>query len=497
MPLLLLALLLAAGWGALAPSPAHATVESELSFHRGVVAYAEGRLEEAASEFERVLVDEPDDAATLQYLGLVASELGDWERAIASYRRALALTPDDTGLRVELGSALLEAGRNDEALEVLEAAIAADPASARGQLMAGIASYRLRRYPEAAERLEEAVRLDPDLSLHARYYTGLVYAYLGNVSAASDAFAAVQDQSPLHPLGQSASELGREMAPYGAGRPWELALSVGTEYDTNPLVVGNLIPREDDVRGVASLRSSFRAIGTERFRLSAGYDLYASLHADLDAVDVQTHLGWVGGSVNLGPTRTSLRYDYSFTFLDLTKKFQGLHRVTPSFLWSQSRWTASELTYQFLDVEYFRANFDPSLDQDGTRHVASAGQYLFPGNWIEFVRVGVSYDHNESEGGEFRYDGYEVNLRASLRLPFEVKLTGEYGYSRREFDERSFFDPSRTRDDDVHRVSIQLARPITEALELTLYGFYRNNGSNVAVYDYDRAIFGTYLSYRF
>lgn len=491
------AVLLVAAAGIGPAAPARASVESELSFHRGVIAYAEGRLDEAVAEFERVLVDEPDDAATHQYLGLIAVEQADFERAIASYRRAVELTPDDPELRLELGSALLEAGRNDEASELLDPLVAADPSLARGQLLAGIASYRLRRYAESAERLEEATRLDPGLSREARYYTGLVYAYLGNVPAASDAFAAVQDQSPLHPLGQSAAELGREMEPYRGGRPWELALTLGTEYDSNPLVVGSLVPREDDVRGVASLRTSFRAIGTERYELSAGYDAYVSLHAEEDAVDVQTHLGWLAGSALVGPVRASLRYDYSYTFLDLTNKFQSVHRVTPRLLWSQSRYTATELGYQFLDFEYYRPNFDPVLDQDGNRHVASAGQFLFPGNWIEFVRVGVAYDHNESRGAEFRYDGYEVNLRAGLRLPFQFRVTADYGYTRREYDEKSFFDPSRKRDDDVHRVSIQVARPLTEALELTLYGFYRNNGSNVAVYDYDRAIVGTYLSYRF
>jgi hypothetical protein len=248
---------------------------------------------------------------------------------------------------------------------------------------------------------------------------------------------------------------------------------------------------------VASLRSSFRAIGTERYQLSAGYDAYVSLHADLGLVDIQTHLGWVGGSVNLGPTRASLRYDYSFTFLDLTKKFQAAQRVTPTFLWSQSRWTATEVTYQFLDVEYFRDNFDPTLDQDGTRHLVSAGQFLFPGGWFDFVRLGLAWDHSETEGEEFRYDGYEVALRTAFRLPFEVRASAEYAYTRREYDEPSFFDPSRIRDDDVHRMSIQLARPITEALEVTLYGLYRNNGSNVSVYDYDRVIGGAYLSYRF
>jgi hypothetical protein len=34
---------------------AQASVESELAFHRGVVAYGEGRLDPARQEFERVL----------------------------------------------------------------------------------------------------------------------------------------------------------------------------------------------------------------------------------------------------------------------------------------------------------------------------------------------------------------------------------------------------------------------------------------------------------
>ena len=133
----------------LAASPPVASVESELAFHRGVVAFGRGQLEEAREQFQIVLAEDPADAAAIHYLGLIADAEGKQDEAIELFRRALALTPEDADLRFDLGTTLLEAGRNQEALEVFEEVLEREPDRARAHLFAGIAEYRLRDYAAA------------------------------------------------------------------------------------------------------------------------------------------------------------------------------------------------------------------------------------------------------------------------------------------------------------------------------------------------------------
>ena len=69
-------------WVSVAAAPARASVQSELAFHRGVVAYGDGRMAEARGAFEQVLAEDPEDTSALHYLGLIAQAEGDFDAAI-------------------------------------------------------------------------------------------------------------------------------------------------------------------------------------------------------------------------------------------------------------------------------------------------------------------------------------------------------------------------------------------------------------------------------
>jgi tetratricopeptide (TPR) repeat protein len=332
----------------LAASPVVGSVESELAFHRGVVAFGEGALDVAREQFQIVLAGDPEDVAAIHYLGLIADAEGKPDEAIALFQRALAITPDDTDLRFDLGSALLNAGRNQEAMEAFEEVLAREPDHARAHLFAGIAQYRLREYSAAIPHLEKAAELDPDLNREASYYSGLTLAYQGDFSAAAGALGVVERQSPAHPLGRSASELRDQLRPGAPERRWALEITSGIEFDTNPTLVGSGLPVTDDedFRALLRVRAAYRIYDSEHFRFRAGYDGYVSVHEDYGEVDLFTNVGWATGSVRLEPVHFNLRYDFAYTKLDLNQKYQRVHRVTPSITVAEARRGLTELFYQ-------------------------------------------------------------------------------------------------------------------------------------------------------
>jgi tetratricopeptide (TPR) repeat protein len=488
----------------LASSPAIASVESELAFHRGVVAFGAGQLEEARSEFERALAEDPEDAAAIHYLGLIADAEGKPDEAIELFERALALTPEDTDLRFDLGAALLEAGRNQEALESFEEVLKREPDRARAHLFAGIARYRLQDYAAAMPHLEKAVELDPELSREASYYQGLTLAYQGDFSAAAGALGVVERQSPAHPLGRSASELRGQMEPEAPTRPWKIAITSGIEYDSNPTLIGSTdlpVSDEGDFRALLRLSGSYRLYDSEHFRFVAGYDGYASVHEDQGQVDLFTNVGWASGSVLLEPVRFKLRYDFAYTKLDLNQKYQRAHRLTPSFTVAEGSWGLSEVFYRYLDVDYFFDNSIADLDRDGRQHTVGVNQFVFPGGPVQYVRVGALYDSYDPEGDEFRFGGYEISAGIGVELPWKILLNASYRFVRREFRHDSLFaggdDTGTKRRDRINQVELGLSRPITEHLEVSLLAWVADHDSNVEYFDYDRVIGGSYLTYRF
>ena len=108
-------MLAAVSLAALVAPAAVASVQSELAFHRGVVAYGEDRLDEAKQRFEQVLAVDAEDTAALNYLGLIAQRQKDPNAAIGYFDRVLAIDPDDAETQLDRGIALMDAGRLDEA----------------------------------------------------------------------------------------------------------------------------------------------------------------------------------------------------------------------------------------------------------------------------------------------------------------------------------------------------------------------------------------------
>jgi tetratricopeptide (TPR) repeat protein len=232
------------------PQQAGASVQSEIAFHQGVVAYGKGEMDAAQAAFEAVLAEDAEDTAAIHYLGLIAAERGDFEAAIARYRSALELDPDDVDFRFDLGAALLESGHTAEARGEFDRVLAAEPDRARAQLFAGISAYRAGAFRDSLPYLNRAVELDDSLRPQALYYTGLSQAHLQDFPAAAGAFAQVE-QSPLSPLSDSARNLARQVAPAEeSARRWSLAVTAGLEYDSNPTIAGRTLQSRKDGRGV-------------------------------------------------------------------------------------------------------------------------------------------------------------------------------------------------------------------------------------------------------
>jgi tetratricopeptide (TPR) repeat protein len=495
----------------LAGPPALASVESELAFHRGVVAFGEGRLEEARKQFGTVLEEDPEDTSALHYLGLIAQKEEDHGAAIDLYDRALAIDPEDTDVQMDRGIALLDAGRLAQARAAFEQVIQAEPDRAKAHLFAGIAIYRQGAYTEAAPYFDRAAQLDPSLADEARYYAGLSQALAGNLDAAATAFADVEQEAPLSPLGESAQNLREQLAPAAAEeRRWQAALTGGMEWDDNPLVAGTgtagvpVDTGNPDWRGVVRPRGSFRFLSGDNYSVTGGVDGYLAFQIKETQVDLQIYNPWLAGGYSIGPTRLGLRVDYAYTMNDLTDPFRHLVRTTPTVLYRPADWALTQGFYQYNWKDFLVGQVEGTvLDRDGWQHVFGFNQFFFLPEPYTYVRVGAYGDFNHAKGGEYSYDGMEANFGAGYDFPYDISLVWLYRFLYRDYRQKSLFsgpptDPFQTRRlDHRHVLTAELAKGITEHWTVSVGGAFTWNLSNVDFYDYSRHIVGSYLTYRF
>jgi Tfp pilus assembly protein PilF len=488
--------------------PAAASVESELAFHRGIVAFGEERLDAAWDEFQKVLAEDPEDTAALHYLALIAQKRKDPTAAIALYDRALALDPQDASLHMDRGIALLDAGQLPEARASLARALELDPAQPRAELFAGIAAHRAGAYAEAKPHFDRAAELDPTLRDEARYYTGLGEALSGNLQAASTAFADAQEAGPLSPLGQSAQNLRRKLAP-AEERRWQASMTAGMEWDDNPTIIGTLLgiqgfadeDADSDFRGVLRPSGSYRFYDGDRVSAIGGYDGYLSFHIEEKEVDLQIHNPWAAVSYGVGRLRLGLRGDYAYTMADLTDSFRHLGRATPTASWRLADWALIQGFYQFTGNDFLVDETEGTFaDRDGFQHVFGLNQFFFLPEPYTFVRIGAYGDFNETDGTEFQYDGMEANFGAGYDFIWDVSFTWLYRFAYRDYDDPSNFAvPSlaQTREDFRHVFTVELEKGLGEHWAVSVGGAFTWNISNVNFYDYSRNIVGSYVTYSF
>ncbi len=92
----------------------------------------EGRLDEAADAYRRVLRYQPNEWIVLAYLGACERFRGRWDDAERALRRALVVRPEEHGTLNELGLVMAASGRRLDAIAFLERSTRSAPGYLQG-----------------------------------------------------------------------------------------------------------------------------------------------------------------------------------------------------------------------------------------------------------------------------------------------------------------------------------------------------------------------------
>lgn len=499
--------------------PAAASVDSELAYHRGVVAYGNEDLDAAKAHFNAVLAEEPLDASALQFLGMIASKQGDPEDAIALFRRAVQISPADADIRFILGVALLHNDRAGEAGQEFARVLAVEPDNAQAEFYAGVADYRRQNYQETVRHMQAALSIDPSMRLQARYYIGLAEVFMGNLDASTAAFADAASLSPSDPLSISADTLGKAIQP--ESRWWGLDVTAGVEFDTNPTAIGNTrirgedgladsIKRDSDVLGAFSIDTYYDLVDWEETTFRVGYSGFLSVHDDTREVNQFTHMGWADLGFIQGPLRLGVRVDITTTDLDLEEEYREMRRVSPSITYTNDDWGVTQVLYQYHDFDYRFAVVDDSLDPDGELHVVGISQFFYVSAPLTYIQVGIAYENADTQGTEFDFDGVDVSLGAGIELPYDLRAGARVSYTHRQGRHKSTLGEfgiigSDTdapldlpkRKDNIANLKVDLTVPVAQYLEFAIRGSFTFTDSNIAVYDFNRHVVGSYFTFTF
>lgn len=128
----------------------------------GIALGKEGRLEEAAREFETTLNLNPNQAKAHNGLGMIYNDQGRLDDAIKEYQTALTINPKDANVHMNLGFVYQRKHLLDDAAREYRAALLLNPNDASAHNNLGAILGLQGRLNEAIREFKTALEIDPD-----------------------------------------------------------------------------------------------------------------------------------------------------------------------------------------------------------------------------------------------------------------------------------------------------------------------------------------------
>src|SRR6267154_1277001 len=165
---LMISLLLAAAWPALATPEAKSITEQQSSpspaanermapqtwFAKGQAALQAGELDAAEAAFYRVLAADPRAGSAYANLGVIAMRRKDWDHATMLLQKAKKLEPGMTGIRLNIGLVEYLRGNYAAAIAPLASVLRDQPDSQQARYLLGLCQVFTKKFAEAVKVLE-------------------------------------------------------------------------------------------------------------------------------------------------------------------------------------------------------------------------------------------------------------------------------------------------------------------------------------------------------
>ena len=179
-----------------------AGAHAELEYRKGIAAFKQGHVNEAAGIFRAVLQEDPRHLGARQALLGMLAEAKHWDEAQGLLKDALAIMPTHYVWAMALARIQVERGNTAAALETLQLHSPYAEKRAEYQGFAGALLQRLQRPREAAQRFLAAAQLKPS---EARWWLGLGLALEadGRPAEAREAYQRAQAADGLTPETQA------------------------------------------------------------------------------------------------------------------------------------------------------------------------------------------------------------------------------------------------------------------------------------------------------
>jgi len=276
--------------------------------------------------------------------------------------------------------------------------------------------------------------------------------------------------------------------------PISFEFSAGAEYDSNISVdTIDTNTGADDFAAVLDAEIEFETELSEETEFKLGYSFSQSLHDEFTNFDIQSHFASADVSHDFGSFDLGAAYRFSYSSLG-GDGFLTLQQVSPYLSSFITKKVFVRGAYTYTDK-----NFKNRIDRDAEVHSGGADLYYFADGVRTFFVVGYKYESEDAFDPQFDFDANHFKVRFSRRIAMgtrDAKFKLGWRYEMRDYSSITT-SIGVVRDDDRHRVQVELEMPITDRIYGLVEYEYSDYSSNLPSADYNQHLAGARLGVRF
>lgn len=468
----------------------------------------ESDLERAERQIREYIEKNPDDLEARVRLALVMNRQGRTNEAI-EYLDGIRQTQGGARVSMGLGQIYLDQDETCHALDFLREAQCQDPSLPDLNYWLGSAELKAGWPLQSFWTLSDFNNSNDEFGWAQQLVRGSALAGLGLQCEASADYMSVYQSAGENALGLRALELQQQLDNSLCERErFRGSFKVGFRYDDNPGIVPTTNTFGTPTARTRSAGNSYvGAFSYDLFRdynqdVVFGYNSLMTSNYEAHESDIYDNAVWLAGTqrglIGWYPYSATLRFDYDHLGIG-NDSFLGRYGVTPSFTLQDSDFDSTTALFRYTGLDFLGQGA-----VDGTVFDADSDNYSF-GLFRQHqndcrdmtVFYGYLYDRNISDGGNFDYDGHQLQTGLVWQLPWhdmQLNATGQVYF-------RDYDNPDATfgvrRDDTEYVAQLSLLYPLQDQLYLTLSYFYDRNDSNLPSGDYERNLVEFGIQYNF
>ena len=507
-----------------AQTQAETGIEAAVYVDRAIIAYQDKKFDEAFKELQHAIELDPQSTDALYYQGLVYVALNRADDAQAVWDKARGLNPADLDVAFQLGVLYFNRQEYEKTEPLLLQVYGPEPTRPNIGYYLGFIEYRKKNYREALTLFKGNVPSDGDFAQLTSFYASLALSALGFPAQARAEIEESLRLQPVSPLTVPAQRFGEILQKaQDRERFFRGELRLGVYYDTNVPVTPNANidltattsrqsqPRNKSEGQLASLNLAYTWLKTPDWEGNISHRFFQTYNDHLTNFNTQSNTPTLG-ITNRGSTRTPFGDFPYITGLQGTYDFitLGNHRFTrrwivnPFFTLVGNSWNLTTLQFRWQNKNFYHDHrFAKAEVRDANNYMVGPLHFFTFEDGAHYIKLGYQFDSEDAQGKNWSYRGQRLLMGFQYSLPWwEVKLRYDLDAHWRFHRTQNTQLPTsgtetvlRHDREPVHQIS--LSKDFLTDFTVSLDYLFDKNKSNIAVFDYNRHVVTTSVTWRF